>query len=227
MFQTNLIIGSTPEIRRDEAIKLRNTRGGKPVDTIEIPHDGDSSIKIEDVRQVQQAFSLPPLIATVKTVIFHEMERASAETQHALLKLLEEPPSFGLIILTAAKKESLLPTILSRASTLKLTQASEPFHYQKAYEELHILLGSDTNLKFALGTNFETKEQAVSWLQTTITTLHHKLLADNSNQKPTNRSYIQCIRKATRALNTLQTTNTNPRLLMENLLLDLNVSPIT
>ena len=120
MFQTHLIIGGTPEKRRQEAIKLRDTRLGKPIDTISIPPNEDISIKIEHVREVQQNVSLRPLVSKVKTVIFFEMERASMETQHALLKLLEEPPSFVLIIMTAAKKESLLPTILSRTIIQKI-----------------------------------------------------------------------------------------------------------
>lgn len=222
MFQTHLIIGGTPEKRRQEAIKLRDTRLGKPIDTISIPPNEDVSIKIEHVREVQQNVSLRPLVSKVKTVIFFEMERASMETQHALLKLLEEPPSFVLIIMTAAKKESLLPTILSRTIIQKIRNTTEDFDWAKHYTVLQDTLNEEDK-KFSHGSEFDTKEKAIDWLQTTLTSLHQKLLYDHSKQKAINQPYVQFIKKTNRALNTLQTTNTNPRLLMENLLLELDL----
>jgi hypothetical protein len=221
MFQTYLFIGSTAEKRQQEAIKLRDERGGKAVDTIEIPREDDTSIKIDHAREIQLALSRPPLAARVKTIILHEMERASIETQQALLKILEEPPAFALIILTAAKKESLLPTILSRTVVKKLKQTNEAFNLEEQYKLLHTTLNSDAQLKFSHGSRFDTKEEAVLWLQTALRSLHKKLLHDSSKHISINYSYIQCIRKTNRALHTLQTTNTSPRLLMENLLLDL------
>lgn len=225
MFQTYLIIGSTRDKRLEKALMLRDTQDGAPVDTIVIPPEEDTSIKIEHVRQIQQSMSRSPMMGPTKTAIFLEMERASTETQHALLKLLEEPPSFALIILTADKKESLLPTILSRASVIKLKRSTEVFDLPTHYQELRTLLEGDASIKFTHGSHFETKEEGVAWLESVLTSFHQKLLENNSKSISTNQSHLQLIRKTNRALNTLKTTNTSPRLLMENLLLDLHSVP--
>lgn len=221
-FQTYLIAGSTVGKRTEQALKLRDKHKGKPVDTILVPREDETAIKIEHVREIHQIISRPPLVADVKTVFFLEMERASLETQHALLKLLEEPPRFALIILTAAKKESLLPTILSRATLVKLANEPETLDWTKEFNKLQSILSTD---RFSEGSRLETKEEAITWLQTVLKSVRLHLLSHHSPQN--NTPLIQFIRKINRALNTLQTTNTHPRLLMENLLLDLPDLPCT
>jgi len=52
-------------------------------------------------------------------------QRASPEAANALLKLLEEPPEFAHVILTSSRRSALLPTILSRTTSLRLAPIAE------------------------------------------------------------------------------------------------------
>ncbi|MBI5957318.1 MAG: DNA polymerase III subunit delta' [Chloroflexi bacterium] len=77
------------------------------------------TLKIEQVRGLQQTLALRPYEARYRVAIlrrFHEAQQAAA---NALLKTLEEPASNVILILTANNPDALLPTIISRC---------QPFH---------------------------------------------------------------------------------------------------
>lgn len=59
-----------------------------------------------------------------RIVIFEEASSLSLEAQNALLKLLEEPPSKTLIILTSDSELNLLPTVISRTQRITITPPS-------------------------------------------------------------------------------------------------------
>jgi len=94
---------------------------------------GGSSFTIEQVRELEAELPLTPREGSVKTRILCGFDAATREAQNALLKTLEEPPSHALLFLTAAERDLLAPTIISRCQTLamrpvpaaELTQALE------------------------------------------------------------------------------------------------------
>jgi DNA polymerase III subunit delta' len=51
--------------------------------------------------------------------VVHEAEKLNGHSQNAMLKTLEEPPSFCVIILVCSRVEELLPTIHSRCQTIR------------------------------------------------------------------------------------------------------------
>ena len=77
------------------------------------------SIKIEDIRQLQNDISLRPYEARIKTFIINDAENLTPEAANAFLKILEEPPKNSLIILITSKPQLLPATILSRCQKLK------------------------------------------------------------------------------------------------------------
>jgi len=79
-----------------------------------------SSLKIEQVRDMQVLLSLRPVEGRHRVVILRRFHEASAQAMDALLKTLEEPPPYVLLILTADSTESLLPTIKSRCQPIPL-----------------------------------------------------------------------------------------------------------
>jgi DNA polymerase-3 subunit delta' len=81
------------------------------------------TLKVEQVREVQKFLSLKPYQSAYKTVIFLRFQEANANAQNALLKTLEEAPSYGILLLTADNAEQLLPTIISRCEILRLRPA--------------------------------------------------------------------------------------------------------
>lgn len=52
-----------------------------------------------------------------KVLIIENVDRMADSSRNALLKILEEPPENTMFILTTAKREAVLPTILSRVRT--------------------------------------------------------------------------------------------------------------
>ncbi|MBA4419796.1 MAG: hypothetical protein C0391_01480 [Anaerolinea sp.] len=82
--------------------------------------EGKSEISREQVRLTQQFLSLTPYQSKSKVAIFRDFQLASAGTQDALLKTLEETPGSARIFITVDALENLLPTTVSRCEVLSL-----------------------------------------------------------------------------------------------------------
>ena len=87
------------------------------VQTVEDPEHKNVAVKI--VRQFREDVFVRPNEAEYK--IYLLPQELGIEGQNALLKILEEPPSYGVFILLTDNPEKLLPTIRSRCTELKLT----------------------------------------------------------------------------------------------------------
>ena len=88
-------------------------------DYIEITPDGNS-IKIAQIRKLQSDILVKPY-KSYKIYVIDEAQKMTVEAQNALLKTLEEPPKYAIIILITNNKESLLETIKSRCEIIKFT----------------------------------------------------------------------------------------------------------
>ena len=88
-------------------------------DCIRIKPDGNS-IKIAQIMELQSDIIVKPH-KKYKIYIIDKSEKMTIEAQNALLKTLEEPPEYAIIILVANNKETLLPTIRSRCEIIKFT----------------------------------------------------------------------------------------------------------
>ena len=86
----------------------------------EISERGAQSIKIEQIRRLQQDLNLSAYEARYKVAILKRFDTANPNAANAFLKTLEEPPSNVILILTATDSDSLLPTINSRCRTVSL-----------------------------------------------------------------------------------------------------------
>lgn len=83
------------------------------------------TIPIDRAREVKQALSRRSGDGIHRVVIFDRMEKMKTSSADALLKLIEEPPPGTTIVLIAARPESLLPTLQSRAQKIRLQRTSE------------------------------------------------------------------------------------------------------
>ena len=77
-------------------------------------------IKVDQIRQLQHHLSLMPYEGTYRVGLLLNFEKAHPSAANALLKMLEEPPSHVVLLLTAHSAEELLPTITSRCEVLRL-----------------------------------------------------------------------------------------------------------
>lgn len=90
-------------------------------DIIRLVHEKPNTISIEDIRtQINQDMGIKPYQGPYKIYLINEGEKMTVQAQNALLKTLEEPPEYGVIIILTSSVESLLPTILSRCVVLNM-----------------------------------------------------------------------------------------------------------
>lgn len=78
------------------------------------------TLKVDQVREVRRTITLKPYQAKYRVALFLRFQEANDNAANALLKTLEEAPSYAVLILTADNPEQLLPTIVSRCEVLKL-----------------------------------------------------------------------------------------------------------
>ena len=79
-----------------------------------------NAIQIDQVRALQTDAAVAPLEGRRKVFIIQEIERATLPAANALLKSLEEPPPQVSLLLTATRRDQVLPTILSRCQIVGL-----------------------------------------------------------------------------------------------------------
>ncbi len=90
-------------------------------DCIYVTHEKPVSIGVEDIRkQVNGTVGIRPYSSEYKVYIIDEAEKMTGQAQNALLKTIEDPPGYAVILLLATSQEAFLPTILSRCVKLSL-----------------------------------------------------------------------------------------------------------
>lgn len=82
------------------------------------------TVPIDMAREVKKRLSLKGDKQETRVALFYQMEKMLHASADALLKLIEEPPSDTVMILTAEKAENLLPTIRSRSQLIRLERTN-------------------------------------------------------------------------------------------------------
>lgn len=77
-------------------------------------------LRIDTIRSIREQVSLKPFEAQRKVFIIQDADGMTSEAANALLKTLEEPPPYAVLMLTARDARSLLPTIVSRCQVFGL-----------------------------------------------------------------------------------------------------------
>ena len=78
------------------------------------------TLKVDQIREARRRLVLKPYQAKYRVALFLHFQEANDNAANALLKTLEEAPSYAVLILTANNPEQLLPTIVSRCEVLRL-----------------------------------------------------------------------------------------------------------
>lgn len=99
---------------------------GNHPDIIRITHEKPTSIGVEDVRgQLVGDIQIRPYSGRYKIYIIDDADKMTVQAQNAILKTIEEPPEYGIIMLLTENADALLPTILSRCVRLDLTPVQD------------------------------------------------------------------------------------------------------
>lgn len=95
-------------------------------DIIYVQHEKPKVISVENIRQqINNDVAIKPYSGERKVYIVDEAEKMNAAAQNALLKTLEEPPEYAVILLLTTRAEAMLATILSRCVTLNIKPVHE------------------------------------------------------------------------------------------------------
>ena len=90
-------------------------------DIIYVKHDKPNTISVDDIRtQLNNDIVIKPYSNQYKIYIVDEAEKMNQQAQNALLKTIEEPPAYAVIMLLTTNADSFLQTIRSRCITLNL-----------------------------------------------------------------------------------------------------------
>lgn len=104
----------------DECKSCKQSDSGNQPDIIWVKHEKTGSIGIDDIReQVIGDIQIKPYSSRYKIYIIDEAEKLTVQAQNALLKTIEEPPEYGIIILLTTNADIFLQTILSRCVKLE------------------------------------------------------------------------------------------------------------
>ncbi|HEY5731238.1 MAG TPA: DNA polymerase III subunit delta' [Anaerolineales bacterium] len=82
------------------------------------------TMKVDQIRDMRKTMILKPYMSTYRIGLFLRFQEANDNAANALLKTLEEAPSYAVLILTSDNPEQLLPTIVSRCEVLRLRASS-------------------------------------------------------------------------------------------------------
>jgi len=84
----------------------------------------DRSISVEDIRNILKGLIIKPLYSKYKVIIINDADSMTVQAQNALLKSLEEPPSYVVFILTVQSGAAITQTVRSRCQRILFNKMS-------------------------------------------------------------------------------------------------------
>lgn len=204
--------GPDKEILEKASQKFVGLLGVQGEDLFKIDLNGEE-IKVGITRALLKKINLSPLFSPFKMAIISRAENLNAESASALLKVLEEPRGKTVIILLTSLPQSLLPTILSRCQILNFYEATTA-----SGDEIESFIKMDLVAKYEYLEKLaqEDKITIIKVLNNWLIIFRQKFLNNWSDLK-----IRLFLKKLIETSFYLQTTNINPRLALEALILDL------
>ncbi len=216
-----LIFGSTRENRENEVLRIlgelelkisENNVNLLFVDLLE----KKKSIGIGQIREATKFLNEKPFSHKSKAIVINRAEVLTEEAQNALLKTLEEPPTYATIILNAKTEKSLLDTVISRCKKIdaeKIFKAKDKIEENLDALQIKDVLAKSTGEKlfWAGEISKEEREVVIEILENFI----KQLRTDLNTKSAQNIEIIMKVKKD------LENTNVSLRLALEYLVLKL------
>lgn len=142
----------------------KQAAGKNQPDIKTLVHEKPNTISVNDVReQIVDDVIIKPYSSEKKVYIVNEAELMTVQAQNALLKTLEEPPSYAVIILLTSNITALLDTIISRCIVLNMRPVEDKIVRKYLMEEVKIPdYQADVCVAFARGNIGKAKSLASS-----------------------------------------------------------------
>ena len=147
-----------------ECHACRQANAGSHPDIIKVMHEKPATIGVEDIRiGINDNIMIKPYTGKWKIYIINEAEKMTVQAQNALLKTLEEPPEYALIMLLTSNMEVMLQTIVSRCVVLNMKPVPDDLIKSYLMRELQIPdYKADVCTAFAQGNLGKAKALAAS-----------------------------------------------------------------
>lgn len=103
----------------------RKVRDGNHPDFITVDDPEKKTVSVDLIRQARADIYVQPNESDYKIYLFPRAQDMGLPGQNALLKVLEEPPKYGVFLLLTENPDKLLPTVRSRCTQLQMQGLSE------------------------------------------------------------------------------------------------------
>ncbi len=104
----------------------KQAESGNHPDIIRVIPSKETVLSVEDVRtQINADISIKPYQSRYKIYLIADGDRMNEAAQNALLKTMEEPPEYAVLVIMTTNAEHFLPTIRSRCVTLNFRWVSD------------------------------------------------------------------------------------------------------
>jgi DNA polymerase-3 subunit delta' len=133
-------------------------------DIVTVTHEKPGTISIDEIRdQLIHDVAIKPYYGPYKVYIVPDADLMTPQAQNALLKTIEEPPEYAVILLLTRNADSLLETIRSRCVRMDLKVVNDKLVKQYLMERLQIPdYQAEMDASFAQGSIGKAKEAATS-----------------------------------------------------------------
>lgn len=122
-----------------ECHSCKQALSGNQPDIIKVTHEKPNTISVDDIRdQINNDVGIKPYSSPYKVYIVGEAEKMTTQAQNALLKTLEEPPAYAVILLLTSNMNALLPTVLSRCVVLNMKPVADGLIKKYLMENLQV-----------------------------------------------------------------------------------------
>ncbi len=116
---------------------------------IKKPDDKKYYSKKDDVKPIVEDAFMTPNESKVRVLLITEMQLMKVDSQNVLLKILEEPPSYTVFIITAESANSIIGTVLSRVSRFRIGESNDDLEFSEK------VIGIVKEVSSALSSSYE------------------------------------------------------------------------
>ncbi len=193
-------------------LEIKSILNNPDVKILETPK-GKTKIPIEETKKVREWINIKPYQQKIKLVIIKDAQYLGVDSQNSLLKTLEEPPTYAVIVLITSSIKSLLDTVISRCKIIRL-QNSNPTQTESKIS-LKQLIENDIKYALDLVENITKDLEGKSEVIEIINDMQLQLREIENDVDPIIFSKLQ------KAKEEIETTNVSVKIALYKLILDL------
>ncbi len=125
-FAASLLCEESGDSACGKCKSCKQVESGNHPDLRYVTHEKPNLIAVDEIRdELNDDILIKPYSSKYKIYIIDEAEKMNRQAQNAMLKTIEEPPEYAVIMLLANNEYSLLQTILSRCITLNVAPVDD------------------------------------------------------------------------------------------------------